>query len=308
MRPKIGLVCAAVILAGAVLMGATCSGPGQGNGALRLVITDKPFPFEFIESAVVTLTRVSVHKAGPTEPADTEESVNADEQASGQAVEEDDGQDGEWITIFEDSAGKDFDLVELRNGRTNLLANTELPAGTYNQVRLVVSGGEVTLTDGRTFPLKVPSGDTSGIKLHFTFEVVEGETTDLLLDVDLSRTFKPIPGGKIDTPDQIKQFHFHPSIAMRLINLVEAGSISGTVTDSAGAGLGGVAVTAYKDDVEVTSTQTEDDGTYQLLGLTTGTYRVEFTATGFVDAEVADVSVTAGQDTAGVNATLTASQ
>ena len=56
-----------------------------------------------------------------------------------------------FIVIFDDPNGKDFDLVELRNGQTDLLADANVPAGTYTQMRLVVTEGEVTLTDERVF-------------------------------------------------------------------------------------------------------------------------------------------------------------
>jgi len=199
---------------------------------------------------------------------------------------------------------RSFDLMKLRGGRTDLLADAVIPVGTYTQLRLIVTEGLVKLTDGREFPLRVPSGAQTGIKLHLTFEVASEEETVLLLDVDLSRAFSPIPGGKIDTVDGIREFHFSPSIAMRLIELLDAGSISGTVTDSGGVVLADVSATAYEDDAEVTSTSTGADGTYLLSGLHTATYRVEFSAAGFEDAEVADLAVEAGQALEGVDAVL----
>lgn len=270
-----------------------------GSGGLKLLITDKPFPFEFITSAVVTLTRVEVRQAEPA----SQPATQPDDEDSGQDDATDD--DGTFITVFEDAAGKSFDLIDLRDGRTDLLADATLPVGTYTQMRLVVTGGEVTLTDGRTFPLTVPSGAQSGIKLNFTFEVSADEQTVLLLDVDLSRAFTPIPGGKIDHVSSIRQFHFSPSVAMRLIKLLEAGAVSGTVTDESQQPLAGVSVTAIKDGEELTSTATLADGSYTLAGLATGTYRIEFSLSGYEDVSVGDISVTAGQETAGVDAVLT---
>jgi len=282
------LVCALVVICVA------CNPFGSvpnGSGRLKLLITDKPFPFSFIESATVTLTRVEARQAEATS------------QPAG--IEDDAEDEGGFITIFEDEAGKSFDLMELRDGRTDLLADATIPAGAYTQMRLIVTAGEVTLTDGRSFPLKVPSGAQSGIKLNFKFEIAADEETVLLLDVDLSRAFTPIPGGHIDDVSTIETFHFSPSIAMRLIEVLEAGSISGVVTDSSQQTLAAVAVTAFKDGQEVTSTATLGDGTYTLAGLATGTYRVEFSLAGYADAAVDDVSVTAGQITADVNAALT---
>lgn len=255
--------------------------PG-GTGTLRLLITDKPFPYEFIETAIVTLTRIEVRTGDP---------------------DADNGRP--FIVIFDEPDGKDFDLMELRNGRTALLSETDIPAGTYTQMRLIVSAGLLTLTDGREFPLSVPSGEQTGIKLHFTFEVEPEETTELLLDVDLSRAFRPIPAGRIDDPSTIERFQFHPSLAMRLITLSHAGHIAGTVTDADGEPLESVSVTAYDQDGEdVTSTSTEADGTYVLTALWPGEYTVTFSLAGYQDVELEGIVAVAGEVTEDVDAVM----
>ncbi len=65
-RPNgaVGLL-ASALFAFVGLWGASCTNVSPlGNdqaGSLNILITDKPFPFEFIEEAVITVTRVEVH-------------------------------------------------------------------------------------------------------------------------------------------------------------------------------------------------------------------------------------------------------
>jgi hypothetical protein len=364
-----------------------------GTGTLRVLVTDKPFPFELIKEANITITRVEVRRAeGEAQCSDAadcddgdlctddacdngacanvprdcddgdlctvdscdpqtgdcmhdelqcedglvcngvacvppcadesecDDEIDCTEDACVEGVcvntpvdcddeDEGDDDDGVFIVIF-DGPPREFNLLDLQNGRTDLLADTEVPAGTYTQMRLIVTEGEVVLEDEEIppFSLRVPSGAQTGIKLHFEFTVEDGEETILLLDVDVSKAFLPVPGGHIDDPSTIREFKFKPSVAMRLINLLDAGSISGTVTDTDGNLLPGVAVTVYDGDGElVTGTATDPDGAYTVMGLTTGEYRLEFSVTDCEDAVLEGVMVTAGETTENVDVQMVCS-
>ncbi|HMQ15367.1 MAG TPA: DUF4382 domain-containing protein [Phycisphaerae bacterium] len=208
-----------------------------------------------------------------------------------------------FVTIL--SGERRINLLDLRNGRMDLLADAEVPAGRYSQMRIYVTEGLVRLVDGREFVLRVPSGEQSGIKLHVAFEVEPNNETLLLLDVDLSRAFQPIPAGRVSDPATIREFKFAPSIAMRLIRLVEAGSISGRVITADAAPVEHASVTAYDEaGVEVSGSSTEADGTYMLVGLPAGRYRLAFTALGHADKELAGVEVVAGRETTGADVVL----
>ncbi|MCH7813775.1 MAG: DUF4382 domain-containing protein [Planctomycetes bacterium] len=234
---------------------------------------------------------------------DDADSADDDDDDSDEADDSDDAEDSTpFVVLFEGE--RTFDLLELRNGRTDLLAEATIPAGNYKELRLIVTEGQITLTDGSVFPLTVPSGEQTGIKLKLNFEVAAEEETVLLLDIDLSRAFSAIPSGHIDDVETIRGFKFSPSIAMRLIELAEAATISGTVTDPDGNPLADVSVTAFDGETEVTGTATDADGTYALSGLPAGTYRLQFTAPGFQEAELTDRTVEAGQTIEGTDIAL----
>ncbi len=281
---KLGLLALACLMA--ILTGAVCIPWGPTPmGTLRVVITDKAYPFEYISEAIVTVTRVEVRQGD---------------------VEDED--DDSFVTIFDDSEGTEFNLIELQNGETDLLAEAEVPVGTYTQMRLVISSGQVTLTNDETFNLTVPSGSTSGIKLNATFEVTEGQITQLLMDFDLSRAFDVIPGSAVDNIDDIEDFRFSPSLqgAIRVVQTAATGQIAGVVTAAATTDpIAWSAVTAYDaTSTEVATTATDENGVYLLVGLPAGTYAVEFTASGYQTVQVSGVVVTAGQTTDNVNAAL----
>ncbi|MCP4250209.1 MAG: carboxypeptidase regulatory-like domain-containing protein [bacterium] len=65
-----------------------------------------------------------------------------------------------------------------------------------------------------------------------------------------------------------------------------------------------MSVTTLYTETEVTGTATDPDGTYTLTGLPAGTYRLEFTAPGFQDAELTDQTVEAGQIVEGTDIAL----
>jgi hypothetical protein len=211
-----------------------------------------------------------------------------------------DGDDAErpWITVFDDPNGVPFDLMTLRNGRLADLVDANLPPGSYKQIRIFVKDGRVVLTDDREFPLSVPSGDRSGIKLRISFEILEGQDTEVLLDFDLSRVFNPIPGGAFKHSQEIRGFKFRPSIGLRAADLGDCGSLGGEATDDEGGATPGVEVTAYRGAEMVATTYTEADGSFAFVGLRPGQYRLEFgEKEGFEPREVT-ASVERGKRTA----------
>lgn len=90
-----------------------------------------------------------------------------------------------------------YDLLALQNGVTALLGSVTIPAGSYEQLRLIVDSARVVLASGlsmangdTTVSLRVPSGMETGIKVNFAgpVQLPPGQTT-MLVDFDVSQSF-----------------------------------------------------------------------------------------------------------------------
>ncbi|NVN18389.1 DUF4382 domain-containing protein [Muricauda sp. HICW] len=252
-------------------------GNPQGTGTLSVQMTDAPFPYELIAEANVTVYKVEARR-----------------------VSEDDDDDAlttsPYITLMEEEI--ETNLLELTNGLTLQLAEIEVPVGTYDQVRVYVKGVNVVLTDGTVYELKVPSGDSSGIKVFIDpgITVVGGLSSDLLLDFDVSRSF--VAKGNISTAAEISGFNFKPVI--KASNLSTAGTLSGnvsTVEEETQIGLFGAQVSVFAADTLNTTSFTDPDGNYAILGLEAGTYEVVSEFDGFIASDTIEVQINAANVT-----------
>lgn len=90
-----------------------------------------------------------------------------------------------------------FNLLDLAQNNPVALADTAVAPGIYTQIRLILdSNATIALTDGTTYPLKVPSGQESGIKLNGEFSIPAGKfyTLDIDLNPDQSVIYTPGQG------------------------------------------------------------------------------------------------------------------
>jgi len=240
---------------------------GEDQGRLILKVTDAPFDISNIESATVTITRVELKKVG-------------DGISDGYA----------FITLSEDTAT--IDLIDLRNGVTETLLDMDIPEGSYDMIRLYVYEAGLKLNDSdEIYTVKVPSGSQTGIKIHLNpaLEVSEGNLSEVLLDIDLSRSF--ILRGNLSNNNG---FLFKPVI--RAANMAKAGCIQGMVTDTADVKIPEATVWIEQDTVVATAF-TDTLGHYAIIGIPAGTWSVLATKEGYDTVRYDDVSVIAGNKT-----------
>lgn len=138
---------------------------------------------------------------------------------------------GDPVTINFDTP-KSIDLLKFRDGTTaNLVEGLSVSAGQYSWLRLLLSaqqnlqsGSYIKLKDGRQFPLFIPSGSETGLKLVRPFVVAQGGVTRLVVDFDLRKSVVAPPG-------QAPNWFLRP--ALRLIDEVQVGTLAGSIDLSA---------------------------------------------------------------------------
>ncbi|TVQ89337.1 MAG: DUF4382 domain-containing protein [Bacteroidetes bacterium] len=143
----------------------------DGNGILKLSITDSPIDTDGITGVYITFIDVQYHT-----------------QESG------------WNS-FEDFEGPQvYNLLDLTRGETDLLGFFEMEAGTYTQLRFMLEapqmgGGShsnpgcwLEFEDGTEVPLFVPSGAQSGYKAVGQFTVPANGTVSVTADFDVRKS------------------------------------------------------------------------------------------------------------------------
>jgi hypothetical protein len=188
--------------------------------------------------------------------------------------------------------------LELTNGITQSLGETEVPVGGYDLVRVYVKDANVILTDGRDFELKIPSGSQSGVKIFIRPELVVsgGLTSELLLDFDVSQSF--VATGGLNDVSEITGFNFKPVI--KASNLSEAGTLSGSVSsliEEVKTELEGAQITVMAADTISATTFTDASGQYMVQGLLAGSYEVTAELDGYQAISVENVEIVAGNKT-----------
>lgn len=119
------------------------------------------------------------------------------------------------------------DLLTLQgNASAALLNGVTVQAGNYQWLRLDIDAAKsyVISSSGGKYPLSIPSGSQSGLKLVSGFTVAQGSVADFVIDFDLRRSLT------LDNSGATTTYTLTP--ALRLINKQQVGMISGTISNS----------------------------------------------------------------------------
>ena len=170
------------------------------NGSLTVYVTDAP-PRDEVTSIMVTVSEVQVHKAVAEQEQEQEQSAT-DNQTQEQEQEQQQTQlgEGEWISISLSDNATTFDLLEIK-GIEQYLGASEIAAGKYTQVRLVIDNIQVRLGEGELQDATLPSGE---LKIVRPFDIIAGEATAMVLDFDADKMVTVTGADKIMVKPVIK--------------------------------------------------------------------------------------------------------
>jgi hypothetical protein len=91
-----------------------------------------------------------------------------------------------WYTLNRTPAT--YDLLKLVNGADTVIGRAELPTGKYSQIRLYIGSGSNVVVDAVQYPLEIPSGIQSGLKLNIHATIQPNVTYTLMLDFDAAQS------------------------------------------------------------------------------------------------------------------------
>ncbi len=163
----------ALLVAGLAACGGSGSAPATGT--LQLAMTDAPACG--YDHVYVTVNKIRVHQSAAA--------------------------DGTELLGWRDLniPAQRIDLLSLTNGVLQELGSMPLPAGTYQQVRLVLADNPANPTTANPLAnalvlsgstnevaLSTPSAQQSGFKLKALFDVQSGQVADMVLDFDACRS------------------------------------------------------------------------------------------------------------------------
>ncbi len=97
-----------------------------------------------------------------------------------------------WVTL-ETNVGI-YNLLGLQNGVDTLIAQGTFPTGVVKEIRLIVGANNTVKVNGQIYPLTIPSGAESGLKIKVN-KNLQATIETLLIDFDAALSIKAEADG-----------------------------------------------------------------------------------------------------------------
>lgn len=148
----------------ALIIFVACKKDGNNTTHLRIHLTDAPFNASEV-NVDIQQVRVNFH----------------DDSTSG------------WVDL-ETNAGI-YNLLDYQNGLDTLIAQANVPTGTLKEIRFVLGDENSILIDSVLYPLTVPSGGSSGLKIKLNKQLNAG-IDSVVIDFDAALSIHKTGSGK----------------------------------------------------------------------------------------------------------------
>ena len=150
MKTKIQMLCATAVTALFILLNA-CNKESGGNSTLRVRLTDAPADYQEVN---IDLQDIHVKLSGDT---------------------------AGWVEL-EPVPGV-YNLLGLQNGVDTLIGTKDLPKDVVKEIRLVLGTNNTIKVNGVVYPLTIPSGSESGLKIKVNKKLAAPVET-VIIDFD----------------------------------------------------------------------------------------------------------------------------
>jgi len=255
-----------IMLTLALIIFTSCSDDNEvntdGQGEVKVQLTDGPFPFDFVTEANIGVAKIELKNSS-----------------------------GEYTTVFEGSAT--YNMIGLTNGVSTNVATTNIAVGTYVEAKITLNSASVHLSNGTDYDLNVSSVGVQQVAIIPNLIVEDAVASEVLFDLDINDSFQFFGMGGVSFPSWITSMNlingcnFNPDF--RVCDRDITGEISGTVTVD-GSNEENAQVHIFIDGNKI-STHTEANGSFTFIGVENGTYTVHVTTEGNLTSQVDNVSV-----------------
>lgn len=174
-----------------------------------------------------------------------------------------------------------YNLLDLSNGVSTLIATDTLETSTVEQIRLILGTNNSVTVNSVSYPLSTPSAEQTGLKLQVHQTLQQGILYTILLDFDANKSIVDLGNGG---------YKLKPVI--RTIETAISGSITGKISP---VGLATVSAVNSTDPLLSFSTSVNANGNFTVMGLPPGTYDLTITPTSpLLPVTKTSIIVTAG--------------
>jgi len=99
-----------------------------------------------------------------------------------------------------------YDILQFRNGLDTLLLRATLPAGTIQQIRLILGSNNSVVVNSNTYALGTPSAQESGVKLNLNATLVANGAYDIWIDFDAGKSIVQTGNGSYKLKPVIRAY------------------------------------------------------------------------------------------------------